>query len=110
MNFELGLSWAINFFILKEHNENQTEETTTVNPKSDDVLKTLGVSKKVRGVKSVSGHVSLSTHWSEFGENDTFEHYTPGKRTWLVIIEVNQTDESLNTECTGDVLILTDLF
>ena len=32
-----------------------------------------------------------------------YSPFTPNKRPWLVIIEVNMTDETRNTECTGQL-------
>ena len=38
----------------------------------------------------------------ELSIREKYAPYTPQLRPWLVIIEVNMTETSLNTECTGE--------
>ena len=59
---------------------------------------------RMRSVKAIGSHSHLggTTKIDDIEEiAEKYEPFIPNYRSWLVIIDVNMTDETKNTECTG---------
>ena len=83
----------------------QEEEPTTVpNDYGEATKKTLTM-KSLDNNKHMPDTGSLESLVRDEKEiREKFAPYIPQLRPWLVIIEVNMTNSSLNTECTGEYL------
>ena len=99
-------------FCVQEIVSTTSAPTTTTNPEID--LGEFGVAFGDRklSVKAIGSHSVIYKYKAkEIDENqqeitEMYSPFTPNNRPWLVIIEVNMTDQTRNTECTGKLLIL----
>ena len=82
-----------------------TSLTTTPTPMLD--LGKYGVASgdQMLSVKAIGSHSQLSNATTIVHDiedlAEKYEPFIPNYRSWLVIIDVNMTDEAKNTECTG---------
>ena len=94
----------------------QDFEETTVPPPTTTTTMVPIILQQLAGAGVAIGHRSMSVRAISSSDNlpefffnvedekeirEKFEPFTPQLRPWLVIVEVNMTDEKLNTECTG---------
>ena len=85
-----------------------TTTTTTPLPLPLDVNVSTG--QRPLSIRAIDNHNELSQFFNIEDQKkikEKFAPFIPPLRPWLVIVEVNMTNEKLNTECTGRN-ILTD--
>ena len=97
-------------FCVQEIVSTTSAPTTTTNPEIDLGEFGVAIVDRKLSVKAIGSH-SVIKKAKEIVENqqeitEMYSPFTPNNRPWLVIIEVNMTDQTRNTECTGKLLIL----
>jgi len=93
---------------IQDVGKTNTSLTTTPTPMLD--LGKYGVASgdQMLSVKAIGSHSQLSNATTIVDDiedlAEKYEPFIPNYRSWLVIIDVNMTDETKNTECTGAVV------
>lgn len=81
------------------------ESLTTTTPKPQMDLGKFGVVSSDQTVRAIGSQSQLSRSKKIIDDieeiTEKYTPFSPNIRPWLVIIEVNMTDEARNTECTG---------
>lgn len=88
----------------------ETTPTSTVDPEKKEFMEEVMKKPELANQRVVDVMDNKRMHGQGFKDNDEktgedltekYAPYIPQLRPWLVIIEVNMTNSSLNTECTG---------
>ena len=94
-------------FCVQEIGTTTSAPTTTTNTEIDLAEFGVAIGQRTLSVKAIgsNSHLPKIKGIVEDLQEITkmYSPFTPNKRPWLVIIEVNMTDQTRNTECTGQL-------